>query len=117
MGALVVAAPAAGAATKSVAVGPNGKLSPDKKTVTLAVKIKCDGGATMLVQGKVKQGTYQGKGTSTVKCTKGETKSVTVDAVSTAPFSTGDGQACVAVGKKGGNNPGAPVCRDVQFIT
>jgi hypothetical protein len=101
----------------NVKVGPNGKLSSDGHTISVAVKVKCQDKGKLGVAAKVKQGDNTGKGTTTVQCTKGDTKSVTIAATNgSATFTTGAARACVATAKAQKRSSGAK-CRDINVVT
>jgi hypothetical protein len=101
----------------NVKVGPNGKLSSDGHTISVAVKVKCQDKGKLGVAAKVKQGDNTGKGTTTVQCTKGDTKTVTVAATNgSATFTTGAARACVATAKNQKSSSGAK-CRDINVVS
>ena len=106
-----------GGAKKDLRVGPNAKLGDDKHNVTLAAKFQCKNNAKYTVQGKARQGSAVGKGTSTLQCEKGATKTITVVATDSAhEFATGEADGCVAVVKKGSDAKPKPECRKVTVV-
>jgi hypothetical protein len=101
----------------TVKVGPNGKLADNGHTIQVAVKFTCKNGKKTGVAAKVKQGDTVGKGTTSVQCKKGETKTVVVDVKSDGgAFSTGDARACAATAKN--EKHGSPTkCRDIDVVS
>jgi hypothetical protein len=114
---LLAGAGAAQAAGKNIQIGPNGKLSSDKHTITVAAKVKCKDDGKLGVATKVKQGDNVGKGTTSVQCKKGETRTVTVGATKAdATFTTGAATACAATAKNTKRSSGS-TCKDINVIT
>src|SRR5262245_11920169 len=91
--AVVFASTSAGAADR-VVVSTGAKLGSNTHVLTLGVKIRCNDNKDLDILAKARQDGAIAKGTSSVKCSNGDVKTLTVDVSNdTHTYTTGPADA------------------------